>query len=1533
MRQLGRALLAVLRLLGRVIGGLLLGTYLLVSRSLVVILALYLVVYFLAASRPMKGLIQQAVSDAIPGTIGAASIQWGPLPWHVRIAEARVLGDRGEEVIRCRGIEATVDLGDTLESLFALVTDPDVHALKIHLKRVDLLEPWARVEVTDTLVGLERALVPRDDPNEPPSTGPPFVFGIHSDVVRVIDGGSRVDAPGFLLEANGVDAVTDFTLVSTPFDMRFDVPRADVPHVDLRFTTFPHLPGALAFAANDLQVDDFRWRHLGFAWRAAAGILGPRFAPHGRFEGAGHLDAAPSPVTFGGEGRLVLPDGSPLLAALSLDTVRGPLTATIAARGNVEQLRAAYTFESDELAAGPLLLDALTVQGRIEPIGTADIPDRHALLIDHAEAHYGAGQVTVDGLSWSPRVPDATERDLAMQVAVADLDVGAALESLLGAAFPGPGGRPTSFPTASWTGRATLALRARPAAELGPGMPDAAASDGPFVDHWDAAWDLDLEPTRLLFGRAGPPLGPFFSPSGQPAWVVSGRVTRRLAASGLLVPSRAGPNLVAPVDFLHLEGFMLDAGQDRARVAGDIDLVSGALDLEPYLRIGDLALATRLLRTLGAPSELRAAGALPDLGGRLVVKAAHAGGTLAAPELSATINWTQARMGERELGQVKGTLSLSGRTLSLSGFTSKSGLGDFALDGHVDLRDIAAKPASFSLRGRKIDGLLASALGPWLGADARVSVVEGEVHGAVADPIGSLAGSGTVIVTHASIGGEPGIRVAARVTVRPGLALQIEDLRMTLADGTELTGRLRTSALHASGTMPVPNPSLEGRLEVGDLSIANLAPLARALPGLSAILRGRLTLAGTLAHPIVIGTVDIDDAVIGRLALGDARLAITTSDDQLEVSAFDNDFFPGFSLEHATLDLFDKLDGRRFPGRLAATVRARKKNLGELFPELASDAFELVGSAAAEVAIEPSGQASLKLRAAPGDLAIHIPDRAARWVNTTELLVVTDPRPGQERLVRLHPTTLAPVASAGAVPSVRPEIEACGTLDLDRIDTVDAAGQKVRNLDDALRLQLAGSLDFALVPGLANVFSVSDGRLVIAHDPVASRSVGDDTCLQNAPDLLYIRGQPTSPVILGRLDARGVVLVPRGSGREIRLRDGASVLLREGRVVGTQRILLGADGTRFGGDLDDGTFSLSGDLIARAFRLLSLDLAVEGTDLFIQSAGEFAISASPSVRLRALGLDSPEPELWVSGDVPISDGRFSKSFDTFARAVGGALGGRADAYSTSLIDELPWVGRARLDLNVTAADFQIQTALPLARTDLRSRLDLTVRGTVAEPRLFRRIDLLAGGTLTYLLFERTFVVNQGAVDFDGDPERPLIEVTAQTAITYVQRAQTALQEEDQKEVTVVLRMSGRVPDLKIELSSDDPTLGQADLQSLLLTGRPRGDLDRAEENRLVSADLASVINAVLSAPFVRTASVGLDQKGSLEYRVGTCFAPNLCFDTTTVSDDTETRLRARFSLSIGDDLVCEGTLRRSEGGARTDDDAYEARCRYRIPLE
>jgi hypothetical protein len=94
-----------------------------------------------------------------------------------------------------------------------------------------------------------------------------------------------------------------------------------------------------------------------------------------------------------------------------------------------------------------------------------------------------------------------------------------------------------------------------------------------------------------------------------------------------------------------------------------------------------------------------------------------------------------------------------------------------------------------------------------------------------------------------------------------------------------------------------------------------------------------------------------------------------------------------------------------------------------------------------------------------------------------------------------------------------------------------------------------------------------------------------------------------------------------------------------------------------------------------------------------------------------------------------------------------------------------------------------------------------------------------------------------------------------------------------------------------------------------------------------------VLNTVFAAPFVKTASVGVGQAGSLEYRVGTCFAPNLCLDTTTVSADTETTVRAKLSFTLGDNLVCEGTLRRSDTTTSANQKTYEARCRYRIPLE
>jgi len=1458
------------RLVGRVVGGLLLLVYLIVSRSLVVVAALYLTLYFALSSRPAKDFIQQAVSDAAPGTIGASAIQWGPLPWHVRIAEGRLIGARGEDIIRVRAIEATIDLGQTFEDIVAFIGDPAAHPLRISLARVEVLEPWVRIEVHDDgWVGIESAFV---DPNATTVVDPnakPATFELTADLVRVLDASGIVETPGFRVEAAGLNTVANNYLMRIDHDAyaAFDVPRTEVPKADLTFTSFDHLPEPLRVAARHVVVEDFAWRSLGFTWRDAQGVLGDD--AHARFRGSGGVDARPKIVTWNGSASISFTGDAPEVPLITSGFIHGPVAVAIGGGGDIEQLHATWQVSSDELAIGSLLYRDVHAQGRFEPRGTVATPDRHALFVDSATALLAGGTVTLDALRFDPASDDA-ERDLEIAVRVEDVDVGSALIGLFGHALP-------QLPAAAWTGGATIAIH-------------------PNADVQGDTVTIEVDDAKVAW--LAPPV-----PGLASTWTLAGRAERRtgvtsLTRGGALAKvaegdtEAIGGRALGPFDQLDLRGLLVDAGQDRARLAGIIDMLTGAIDLEPYARIGELG---PIARTLG----------LGELAGRLVLKGVRARGTLLDPKIEGVLNWTGARIGPRDLGQVRGTLGLANGTFSLRDTTSDSSIADFSLDLALDVFEPGWIPADnqvFRVKTKRLQGLLVSAIGPWLGPDARITVEAGDFSGHLGDAIGTLDGSGRLLVTNASIAGETGVRLAATIDAKQltgqGDVLLLDALTVTFQSGAVWQGRLRLSKLGSA------NPGIEGNLEIGDTSLANLRPIALALPDLSAILRGRLTLGGTLMRPVVIGTIELEDAVIGQLVLGDAVVAVTTRDSVVEISAFDRDLFGGFTLEHASLTL----DGNT-PRRFEATVRATQKNLSDLVPEFRASAVDLIGSAAAEIEVDvPTGLMSFRVKANPRDLELTVPDRGVRWTNQTELLLVSD-----AGRFRMHPVTLAPV---GPMTATSPHLEVCGRVDGERLD-----------------LQLSGDVELAIVPGLSDLFSVAEGRIHITPDATATRAIGDDTCLQNTDALLFLGGSLTSPVAVGRVELQAMTFVPRGSGREVRLRNGASLDFRQGATAALQRIVLGGEHGRFDGDLDDGSFSLDGELTLNALTPTSIDVHLVGADLFIQSAGEFAFTASPNVKLVATNLGGATPNLSLSGDLALSEGRFSKSFDTFARAVGGALGVKSDAYTTSVIDDLPWLGETKLAINVVASDFQIQTALPLARTDLPARLDLTLKGTIAAPRLFRRIDLLPGGTLTYLVFERTFTVSQGAVDFDGDPERPLVEITAQTQITYLQRAQTALQEEDEKEVAVTLRMNGRVPDLKIELSSDDPTLDQADIQSLLITGKPRGDLDRAQESRVVSADLANVINTVLSAPFVRTASVGVDQKGGLEYRVGTCFAPNLCFDTTTVSDDTETTLRAKFSLSIGDDVVCEGTLKRSDTGATTSQETYEARCRYRIPLE
>ncbi len=1438
-----------------------------VSRCLIIVLGLYLTLYFLISSGPFKQKLQQLIADAIPGSISVATLKVGPAPWHLRIAEGRIIGLHDEEVIRVKAIDATLDLSRTLGALF--YQDGADERPQIFFERVDLLEPWARVEVTADGVGLERALVRHNAPaslatHKPPT---PVPIQLQAAEVRVFDAGALIEAPGFRLEANGTNAVNSYALGGKNF-MEFPISRATVNHVHMKFLGFSHLPAPIDLDVTDLLVEDFAWLRVGFTWRNAVGRL-----EGGRFEGSGTLDVAHHHPAWSGEATVHFERGARAIGTLFRGAAEGDFEFSVRGRGDLQQVETGWRLTSPAARFGPLELEALSASGRFLPRGTQAEPRLHAVTLDEGHANLAGGQLAVSDLSWEPRGEgDDSSRDLQALVTLDELDIGPILTTVLDVPL---------LPEGRWSGSFAMTRGQRPLD--GSSRFDLSVIQSPT--------ELTDRPTSEQSGLEVVWAAPVVE--GLPReWSAGGRVSFERKVFRTLGPDSDVPLM----EGLTIEGLRLDAGPHRARLAGRIDLASGVLDLEPYLRLGDISKLT---------------GPFADAAGRLVFKDAVIRGSLEAPTISGLVNWTGAELDGRALGQVTGRIDLTEGTLGLEGMRSNSRLGSFNLNGHISLFEPRtgipprlSDTMPFSLDVRALEGLDLSALSPELGPNARLDITRGTLSGALRSPRGglvSLRGQADVELHHIELGEERELGLTTHLEVRPGLDVTLARLRITQPSGLELTGQLAVGPARGQDA----SRPLSGNLELAPLALSRIKSLGTAVPGLEATVGGRLTLGGSTTEPSFIGTLKVDAARFDEIRLGSASLQLSTRGDgkrrEVELAAFDDAFFPGYSLVRGVLTL----DSLR-PMRFETIISGRNKRLTDFVPSARDAPIDIVGSASAEVEVDlRASTLSARLRAKPEAMELIVKDRGLRWTNAGELVIVS----AADRL-RLLPTSLRPRGSQGGAQST---LGACGYLEAGR-----------------LAFQLTGTADLGLVPGLDDIFSVSQGRFEILEDPEARDGVGPDKCLDGP--VLAISGSLTSPVATGRLGPRDIILVPRGSGREVRIRDESTLLLRSRGLE--QSLVVGglSDGAPLRGELDEGTFALSGRIDFVSLLPDALDLQLSGTDLAFQKPGEFTLTANPDVRLVASGLRSPEPSVRLGGDIALSDGRFTKSFDTFARAIGGALGTREETYSTSLLDSLPALRQARLDLNVSASDFEIQAALPLARTDLPVRLDLTLQGTPDEPRLYRRVDLLPGGTLQYFVFERTFTVTAGAIDFDGDPAHPLVEVTAQTPITYVQRAQTALQEEDEKEVTITLRMSGRLPDLKIELLSDDATLDQADIQSLLLTGKPRNDIDRAQESRLVSADLSNVINTILAAPFVRRASVGLDQKGGLEYRVGTCFAPNLCFDTTTISDDTETTLRARFSLSIGDDVVCEGTLRRSDG-VTTTEETYEARCRYRIPLE
>jgi outer membrane protein assembly complex protein YaeT len=228
----------------------------------------------------------------------------------------------------------------------------------------------------------------------------------------------------------------------------------------------------------------------------------------------------------------------------------------------------------------------------------------------------------------------------------------------------------------------------------------------------------------------------------------------------------------------------------------------------------------------------------------------------------------------------------------------------------------------------------------------------------------------------------------------------------------------------------------------------------------------------------------------------------------------------------------------------------------------------------------------------------------------------------------------------------------------------------------------------------------------------------------------------------------------------------------------------------------------------------------------------------------------------------------------------------------------------RLEYQIAALDSQDSIAdhLPLA-VDVRlkdplrvrnktARLDVvgvvTVNGTLAQPVASGQVSLLSGGELTV---RRARVrVQQGRLELNDYPSgTPDVDFSGLTQVGGV---------------TMSLSAEGAMDDLQIDVTSPNrPDLSQADLLSLILTGRT-AQAAASEGGTIVAEELAAALGGALQKSVGDTVLVDVSSDESMlldegdptqRFRVGTRLPHNVSVIYSTRLDGTEQRWAGRWS--------------------------------------
>ena len=317
-------------------------------------------------------------------------------------------------------------------------------------------------------------------------------------------------------------------------------------------------------------------------------------------------------------------------------------------------------------------------------------------------------------------------------------------------------------------------------------------------------------------------------------------------------------------------------------------------------------------------------------------------------------------------------------------------------------------------------------------------------------------------------------------------------------------------------------------------------------------------------------------------------------------------------------------------------------------------------------------------------------------------------------------------------------------------------------------------------------------------------------------------GTAAAPRLNGRLSLDDAVWV--WPAQRLALRDWSGVVTLSSGTVAVERLT---------GHLNGGEAEVSGSLTfggGGAARGIGITMTVR--DAFAEVLEGFRSQADADLTLQAAGEGAR-----LTGTLTVTSGAYREPITAMARRFSASQPAPVRTGASPM-------GAVELDVRLTAST-------PIVIENSAGRIDLmpnvSVRGTLAEPRMFGSLDMVDDGRLS--LMGRTFRLSEARVAFSGDGD-PDVLIIGETRVGDYQ---------------VTLRAGGPVTDMQASYSSDPP-LSERDLRSLLVTGRT------ADISGTGSADDEMFVLGTASSDILGMAGqmVGLDsvQLGRGDFELG-----------------------------------------------------------------